>query len=455
MWPAAQENDRRTRTARGLVAVCFALIGAGVLGATLLVLGETRAIQGGTRAIVSEMVSSVHLLGRIAYLVEKRRGLIGDHIFSNDLDEMADLERQLAAVDGQIAAASRAYLPWINHPGEREAWKRTQVAIAALDAPVAHALDLSREGRNIEARRTMEGVAGRFAEIDDDLDAVTAINDRGAVVSLERLEDMRRRVQILEIAIGAASLAGTALVGVWAVRQVGQREAEMALHARLMDERNRELDAFAGRVAHDIRGPLSTMNLAVASMSGKRQERAMEVLNRGTKRMEQLVDDLLTLARSETELRERSDPARVAALIDDDFRSGIEKMGGKLHLAVAHAEVTCGEGLLRQALTNLVQNAIKYRRPEAPPVVDLSGVVSDGRYILRVSDNGAGMSQEDAAHAVEPFYRSPLMHEVPGTGLGLAIVSRVAQASGGALSIETRLGQGSTFVIQLPLSKGA
>jgi signal transduction histidine kinase len=170
--------------------------------------------------------------------------------------------------------------------------------------------------------------------------------------------------------------------------------------------------------------------------------------------MEQLVDDLLTLARSEAQARGRCDPARVAAQVAQELRSGIEQPGGTLRLAVAHAEVTCSEGLLRQALANLIQNAVKYRRPDAPLVVDLSGAVADGRYVLRVSDNGAGMSEEEAAHAAEPFYRSPRMHEVPGTGLGLAIVSRVAKASGGALSIETRLGEGSTFVIELPLLKG-
>jgi signal transduction histidine kinase len=116
------------------------------------------------------------------------------------------------------------------------------------------------------------------------------------------------------------------------------------------------------------------------------------------------------------------------------------------------AEVACSEGLLRQALTNLVENAVKYRRPEVPPEVEISGSKRDGEYQLRVSDDGAGISAEETARIFEPLYRSPRVQHLPGTGLGLSIVNRIVQASGGAISVESRLEEGSTFVVHLKLA---
>jgi len=70
-----------------------------------------------------------------------------------------------------------------------------------------------------------------------------------------------------------------------------------------------------------------------------------------------------------------------------------------LRLSVTAAEISCGEGLLRQALANLLENAVKYRRPEIPPEVEVNGQTAGRGYDLTVSDNGLGMSEEDAARA--------------------------------------------------------
>ena len=93
---------------------------------------------------------------------------------------------------------------------------------------------------------------------------------------------------------------------------------------------------------------------------------------------------------------------------------------------------------------------MKYQRPDTTPEVEISGGAVDYRYDLRVSDNGLGMSKDDAGRVFEPFYRSPRTQDLPGTGLGLSIVNRVVQASGGTLSVETELGRGSTFIVRLP-----
>jgi signal transduction histidine kinase len=225
----------------------------------------------------------------------------------------------------------------------------------------------------------------------------------------------------------------------------------------MLELRNRELDAFASRVAHDIRGPLTTISLATSHLAATapKEARTTEVLRRGAQRMEALVDDLLTLARIESLVRGQCDPRRVATQVEEDVATRFADEKGTLRTSVEEADVACSEGLLRQALTNLVENAVKYRRPEVPPEVEISGANIDGEYQLRVTDNGAGMSTEEAARIFEPLYRSPRMQHLPGTGLGLSIVNRIIQASGGAISVESRLDEGSTFVVHLRLANHA
>ena len=252
---------------------------------------------------------------------------------------------------------------------------------------------------------------------------------------------------------GLLAIAGIVAVGAWAERRVAHREEEAAREARMLEDRNRELDAFAGRVAHDIRNPLMVIHLAADQLSAMvpQDARPAELLRRGVRRMETLVDDLLTLARVEGQVRGSCDPADGGGSDSGGLRGALRRRAkGQLRVTVNHAAVSCSEGLLRQALTNLTENAIKYHRPDATPEVEISGGAVDDRYDLRVSDNGMGMSKDDAGRVFEPFYRSPRTQDLPGTGLGLSIVNRVVQASGGTLSVETELGRGSTFIVRLP-----
>jgi signal transduction histidine kinase len=446
MRPAAEKTEHRrgVTTARRLVATTFVLVGLGVLAATLFALTQTREIQSGTRDIVDNMAARAHVLGQVDHLIERRRILVDDHIFAKDPPEMAKLEAQLGTSDRDLSVAIHEYEPWATLPGERATWDRAREALAALDEPMAQAIALSRLNRDAEARQVMDRVAGRFEEINRSLDELTAINDQGSGMSLARLSSVRERLQLILLLVGAVALVATALLGVWAARQVGRREQELARSAQALAVRNRELDAFAGRVAHDIRSPLSSMKLAITSFSEAvlPPDRTLKILRRSTQRMEALVDDLMTLALSEGASHGRCDPAQVAQQVQDDFKTRLDAAKGDLRLKVAHAEVACSEGLLHQALSNLLENAVKYHRPHVPPVVELEGASTDGGYDLRVSDNGTGMSDEEAARAFEPFYRSPRATELPGTGLGLSIVNRIAEVSGGSLSLRSKEGEG-------------
>lgn len=440
------------RTSRQLVRVAFAVVTAVVLVVTASAMAQIRGLEGSARDIVENMLTSVRLVGELESEVKTKEILVNEHILASEATDRARLETQIASVEAQIAATKHAYAPWVSLPGEQAAWTQAQKDLGDLDGPIARVVAFSRENLDTEARWEMEQAAGLFARVSQDFDRLIFINDAGAAQSLAAVSAIRRRLMITLLAAGLLAVAGIVAVGTWAARRVARREEEAARGTRRLEDRNRELDAFAGRVAHDIRNPLMVIRLATEQLSAltPREARPTELLQRGVRRMETLVDDLLTLARVEGQMPGCCDPARVAAQIQEDFAIRFEGAKGQLRVTVKPAAVSCSEGLLQQVLANLTENAMKYQRPDAAPEVEISGGAVDDRYDLRVSDNGLGMSKDDADHVFEPFYRSPRTQDLPGTGLGLSIVNRVVKASGGTLSVETELGRGSTFIVRLP-----
>jgi len=440
------------RTSRQLVRVAFALAATVVLVVTAFALAQIRGLEDNSRDIVQNMLTSVRLLGELSGEVKTKQILVNEHILASEPADRARFETRIADVEAQIATTMRAYEPWVTLPGEQAAWDQARRDLKDLDGPIARVVAFSRENLDTEARWEMELAAGLFARVSQDFDRLIAINDAGATRSLAAVSAIRFRLMITLLAAGLLAMIGIVAVGIWTALRVAQREDETARSARILEDRNRELDAFAGQVAHDIRNPLMVIRMAAEQLSAMvpREGRPADLLRRGVRRMETLVDDLLTLARVEGQMPGSCDPATVAAQIQEDFATRFEGVKGQLRVTVNHASVSCSEGLLRQALTNLTENAIKYHRPDTTPEVEISGGAVDDRYDLRVSDNGMGMSKDDAGRVFEPFYRSPRTQDVPGSGLGLSIVKRVVQASGGTLAVETELGQGSTFIVRLP-----
>jgi len=141
----------------------------------------------------------------------------------------------------------------------------------------------------------------------------------------------------------------------------------------------------------------------------------------------------------------------IASSLDEELTSKVDSVNGVLRIDLETANVRCSEVLLRQVLWNIGENAVKYRRPDTQLEIRIQGRKFGLSYEFRMSDNGAGMSAEDAAHAFDPFFRASAVRSTPGTGLGLSIVKRVVEASGGHASVTSELGKGTTFVIALPL----
>jgi signal transduction histidine kinase len=183
------------------------------------------------------------------------------------------------------------------------------------------------------------------------------------------------------------------------------------------------------------------------------QRSFLDVIDRNANRLLTLVNELLFIARAESgrlelELTE-VDVVEVAGEVVEGQRLTAARAGVDL-LVVAEgaAPAIADRARVSELLENLVSNAIKFT--PAGGTIEVRASTEDGVAILEVADTGVGLSESDQAHLFERFFRSRDAHKVPGIGLGLSIVKAIVTAHGGEIAVTSRLGEGTTFLIELP-----
>jgi two-component system phosphate regulon sensor histidine kinase PhoR len=249
------------------------------------------------------------------------------------------------------------------------------------------------------------------------------------------------------VAIQAVGLPAGGAVGVF--RDVTER--------RRLEAMRRD---FVANVSHELRTPLATLTgyaeeLSAPGLDSEEVRRSAEVIGRHAGRMTALVDDLLALARLEAEgfapALERVDAVALVEEVAREWSSRAERR--EMTLRVMESEpvhLLADPRLLRQALDNLVDNALRHTPPGT--AVRLAATRHAGEVELSVADDGPGIPPEDQPRIFERFYRVERgrSRETGGTGLGLAIVKHAAESHGGRATVESRPGTGSTFRIFLP-----
>lgn len=236
-------------------------------------------------------------------------------------------------------------------------------------------------------------------------------------------------------------------------RRVSERTAELE-HA------NKELESFSYSVSHDLRAPLRAIN-GFAQILARRHSDALNdegrhyldnVLEAGN-RMSQLIEDLLDYSRTDRRSVQKA-PIALSPLLKQItalFADRIADTQARIEIAEPLATPLGDETLIGQIFSNLLDNALHYRKPEIPPKITIaSHPIGDNDVIIQVSDNGIGIAPEYYVKIFEVFQRLHGQDEYPGTGIGLAIVAKSARIMGGSVDIESTPGVGSTFSIRLP-----
>ncbi|HYR71350.1 MAG TPA: heavy metal sensor histidine kinase [Candidatus Acidoferrum sp.] len=221
---------------------------------------------------------------------------------------------------------------------------------------------------------------------------------------------------------------------------------------------------FAADAAHELRTPLAALRggIEVALRAERTPEEYRRVLASSLEEVERLIrlaEDLLLLSRSSAGPDVTRAPVDLEPLLLDVFDVGARLgQGAGVSVrtdAMASATVRGDATALRRALLNLIENAIKYTPPGGK--VELGLTTGDGLAVITVSDTGIGLDPADADRIFEPFVRldAARARDTGGAGLGLAIARSIAVAHGGTLTVESRPGAGSRFVLRLPLAPAA
>ena len=218
---------------------------------------------------------------------------------------------------------------------------------------------------------------------------------------------------------------------------------------------------FVANASHELRTPLATILGFVETLEGGAGEdpatraRFLGIMLGEAKRMQQLVDDLISLSRIEADrFAVPQDTLALGPVIDEVVgvvRSGMDGDGDRIQVDADWAsEVRADRVQIAQLLHNLIGNAIKYGRPGTPIRVSLKAV--DDKVRLRIIDQGDGIAPEHLPRLTERFYRVDpgRSRAVGGTGLGLAIVKHIAERHRATLDIASRVGEGTAVTVTFP-----
>jgi two-component system phosphate regulon sensor histidine kinase PhoR len=230
-------------------------------------------------------------------------------------------------------------------------------------------------------------------------------------------------------------------------------------HLRRLEQLRRD---FVANVSHELKTPITSIKgfvetlLAGAIKEPENAENFLRIIARQTDRLNEIINDLLSLSRIEQDA-ERGQIFLTAQRIKEVLAAAIEVCQPKAKERNINIVLDCpgdlrariNAPLLEQALVNLVDNAVKYS--EADREVRVEAVRSGPEVIVRVRDQGGGITPEHLPRLFERFYRvdSGRSRSSGGTGLGLAIVKHIAQAHGGKVAVESTPGKGSVFSLHL------
>jgi light-regulated signal transduction histidine kinase (bacteriophytochrome) len=257
------------------------------------------------------------------------------------------------------------------------------------------------------------------------------------------------------------------------VTPLKQAEESLRKSTAQLERSNRELQDFAYVASHDLQEPLRKIVVFGERLQEKAAERLepetldyLQRMRKAASRMQTLINDLLAFSRVTTKALPftQVNLAQTAREVIEDLEGRIEMTKGRIEqgeLPVIDAEPV----QMRQLIQNLLGNALKFRRPEVPPVVKIEAKVYSGAVPqappgtpdqtwceLTVSDNGIGFDEKYLDRIFNVFQRLHTRNEYEGTGMGLAIARKIVLLHGGFITARSAPGKGAAFIATLPVS---
>ncbi len=313
--------------------------------------------------------------------------------------------------------------------------------LASLTRELAHAWSSGDEDAALRTARSASESAERL----------TALNHAEADAIGTQLGGLGWFQVTVNALAGAVVLVAFAQLARARLRALERERAVVARTLATLETKNRELEAFAGRVAHDLRSPLAPVQVLAALLArgGQGEGDVRRIAGKivgSTSRMSDLIEAMLAFSRSGRPPAGECAAASVLVDVLEELHREAEE--SEIRIEVPEVRLGCAKEVFAQIVRNLVGNALKYRSAERPCQVEITGTLGLQTLTLSVEDNGIGMGARAVRRAFEPFFRAST--DRPGHGLGLAIVDRYVRALGGSIALTSRLGTGTRVEVRLP-----
>jgi two-component system, OmpR family, sensor kinase len=280
------------------------------------------------------------------------------------------------------------------------------------------------------------------------------------------IDDTIGRFAALFVVISGMAVTLLLLAIVRAVRTHGERERKYILELR---DAVKVRDEFLSIASHELRTPLTSLKLqtqllgryldkgALRSLTDEKLKKMTSTFDHQLSRLTSLVDDLLDVSRISsgrlTLNRERTDLGELVEQVIARFIPELQMEGISVNIEKKGNLVGYVDRLrIEQVVANLISNARKYA-PKMPIEVCLSGSEKSGFVVLSVKDRGIGIAEEDQPRIFQRFERVSSDKNISGLGLGLFITSQIASAHGGTIRVESKIGQGAKFIVELPVEE--
>jgi light-regulated signal transduction histidine kinase (bacteriophytochrome) len=259
--------------------------------------------------------------------------------------------------------------------------------------------------------------------------------------------------------IGSQIAGATANAQIYAEHK--RAEEALARQARELGRSNAELEQFAYVASHDLQEPLRKIQAfgdrLKAHCNDALDERGHDYLQRmqnAAGRLQRLINDLLTFSRVTTRAQPFV-PVNLSAVARDvvsDLEVRIERTDGRVEVN-GLPTVDADPSQMHQLLQNLIDNGLKFHRPEQPPVVKVHGNLLGERSQIIVEDNGIGFDEKYLDRIFTIFQRLHGRLEYEGTGVGLAVCRKIAERHSGTITAQSTPGKGTTFTVTLPVKQ--
>jgi signal transduction histidine kinase len=438
-----------------VVVIAFAAVVVSFVSATWFSERQSAEIQRAALSIEGNAAPSIRHLATAAAELRHLQLLVHRALEQESgASAILEIDAKRARLEQQLAAYES--LPVF--PGEDASWRQAKSAVNRLDGDlfqIVEALDRGdhRSGPQLESRLESSSEALSLA-----LSRDTDLNVAAAAALAEAIQTSRRHGIVWAVVLDCLGVLLAVAAAAWSLRVGRAYGRAIKANTEMAERRAEELDQFAGRMAHDVRTPLSVVGLSLRMIDrhGGEDPRFRRAVNRATaafQQVQRMIEALFDFAHAGA----HPDPAARASISGAADRVAVnvstraEEVGAKIVLDVrSRALVACSGGLIESAIGNLVNNALTYVEGRDKRVVTIATADQGPTVNVSVSDTGPGFpSGTDPGAIFEPHIRGKNARG-RGLGLGLATVKKIVEAHGGRVGVSSSP-DGCLFWFSLPI----